>query len=231
MRKIEKSPNVPATLVNAPVPASANEVQESIYKAADVRLQLEIDQHYKCAFCECYLPLQYHDVEHFRPKSHYYWLGHNWKNLLYSCERCNRSYKKTNFPLAAGSIQANSPADDIAQEHPLLINPTEVDPALHIRFDKHEAKGITPEGKKTIEVFHLNDQNECPELIDNRKQLYELYKIEIDKIRTFEMVLLNPNSPQANIDVAQEGIRLCNKSIDNLTALNKPFSGMLIAQI
>jgi hypothetical protein len=45
------------------------------------------------------------------------------------------------------------------------------------------------------------------------------------------MVLQNPNSPQANIDVAQEGIRLCNKSINNLTALNKPFSGMLIAQI
>lgn len=231
MRKIEKSPNVPATLVNAPVPTSAGDVRESIYKADDVRQQLEIDQHYKCAFCECYLPLQYHDVEHFRPKSHYYWLGHNWKNLLYSCERCNRSYKKTNFPLAAGSIQANSPTDDLTQEHPLLINPAEVDPALHIRFDKHEAKGITPEGKKTIEVFHLNDQNECPELIDNRKQLYELYKIEVDKIRTFEKVLQNPNTPQANIDVAQEGIRLCNKSINNLTALNKPFSGMLIAQI
>jgi uncharacterized protein (TIGR02646 family) len=231
MRKIEKSSNIPATLVNAPVPTSAEEVRESIYKADDVRQQLEIDQHYKCAFCECYLPLQYHDVEHFRPKSHYYWLGHNWKNLLYSCERCNRSYKKTNFPLAAGSVQANSLSDDLTQEHPLLINPAEVDPALHIRFDQHEAKGITPEGKKTIEVFHLNDQNECPELIDNRKQLYELYKIEIDKIRTFEVVLLNPNSPQANIDVAQEGIRLCNKSIDNLTALNKPFSGMLIAQI
>ena len=231
MRKIEKSPNVPATLVNAPVPTSAGDVRESIYKADDVRQQLEIDQHYKCAFCECYLPLQYHDVEHFRPKSHYYWLGHNWKNLLYSCERCNRSYKKTNFPLAAGSIQAYSPTDDLTQEHPLLINPAEVDPALHIRFDKHEAKGITPEGKKTIEVFHLNDQNECPELIDNRKQLYELYKIEVDKIRTFEKVLQNPNTPQANIDVAQEGIRLCNKSINNLTALNKPFSGMLIAQI
>ena len=63
------------------------------------------------------------------------------------------------------------------------------------------------------------------------EKLKEQNKIEIDKIRTFEMVLQNPNSPQANIDVAQEGIRLCNKSIDNLTALNKPFSGMLIAQI
>ena len=159
MRKINKSSNVPATLAKAPVPGSTAEVRESIYKADDVRQQLEIDQHYKCAFCECYLPLQYHDVEHFRPKSHYYWLGHEWKNLLYSCERCNRSYKKTNFPLAAGSVQANSPTDDITQEHPLIINPTEVDPAIHIKFDKYEAKGITPEGKKTIEVFHFTTSN------------------------------------------------------------------------
>ncbi len=230
MRKIDKSPLVPVTLLHAPVPTSPAAVRESIYKADDVRQQLENDQHYKCAYCECYLPLQYHDVEHYRPKSHYYWLGHEWKNLLYSCERCNRLYKKTRFPLAADSIQANAPADDITQEHPLLINPSEIDPALHIRFDKHEAKGVTPEGKMTIEVFHLNDRNECPELIDNRKQLYELYKIEIDKCRVFEQILQDPNSTQAIINVAQEGIRLCKESISNMTALNKPFSGMLISQ-
>ena len=98
MRKIDKSPNIPATLVGANVPTSPAKVKKDIYKADDVRLQLETDQHYKCAYCECYLPLQYHDVEHFRPKSHYYWLGHDWKNLLYSCERCNRLYKKAKFP-------------------------------------------------------------------------------------------------------------------------------------
>lgn len=231
MRKIEKSPKVPPTLANASVPRSAADVCERIYGADDVRQQLEIDQNYKCAFCECYLPLQYHDVEHFRPKSHYYWLGHEWQNLLYSCERCNRSYKKTQFPLATGSIQAKSPLDDISLEHPLLINPTAVDPVLHIKFDKYEAKGITPEGRKTIEVFHLNDQDNCPELIDNRKQLYELYKIELDKIKTSRCILNLPNLSQAVIDLANESIRMSNESIRNLMAMNKPFSGMLIAQI
>lgn len=231
MRKIDKSPNVPKSLVGAPVPTSAAQVRESIYGASDVRLQLEQDQHYKCAFCECYLPLKYHDVEHFRPKSHYYWLGHDWKNLLFSCERCNRSYKKTIFPLAVGSVQANSPADDITLEHPLLINPAEVDPSLHIRFDEHIAKGITPEGEKTIEVFHLNDQDECPELIDNRKQLYALYKLERDKIKLNEQLLQTPDLPQAAIDIANQIINLSNKSINELKSLNKPFSGMLIAQI
>lgn len=231
MRKIDKSPNIPATLVGANVPTSPAKVKKDIYKADDVRLQLETDQHYKCAYCECYLPLQYHDVEHFRPKSHYYWLGHDWKNLLYSCERCNRLYKKAKFPLAAGSVQASSPADDITLEHPLLINPTEVDPSLHIRFDKHIAKGITPQGKKTIEVLHLNDQEECPELIDNRKQHFALYKIEKDKIKLQELLLRTLDLPQAVIDIANEAINLSNKSINKLKALNKPFSGMLVAQI
>jgi hypothetical protein len=82
MRKIEKSENVPATLVNASMPKKASDVKDYIYKALDVRDQLVQDQHSKCAYCECKISRQYNDVEHFRPKSHYYWLGHEWKNLL-----------------------------------------------------------------------------------------------------------------------------------------------------
>ena len=84
---------------------------------------------------------------------------------------------------------------------------------------------------KGIEVFHLNDQDECPELIDNRKQLFALYKIEKDKIRLNEQILQTPNLPQAVIDIANEVINLSNKSINELKSLNKPFSGMLVAQI
>lgn len=231
MRKIDKSPNVPATLAGAPVPTSATEVREDIYKADDVRQQLENDQHYKCAYCECYLPLQYHDVEHYRPKSHYYWLGHEWTNLLYSCERCNRSYKNAQFPLAASSVQATSPTDDLALEHPLIINPTNEDPAHHINFEKYVAKGITPKGQKTIEVFHLNDQNECPELIDNRKQLYELYELERKKIKMAELILRIPEMPQDIRRLASQMIALSNESIKELKSPQKPFSGMLVAQI
>lgn len=231
MRKIDKSPNVPATLVEAPVPTSAAEVRENIYKADDVRQQLEDDQHYKCAYCECYLPLQYHDVEHYRPKSHYYWLGHEWTNLLYSCERCNRSYKKDQFPLATGSVQATSPIDNLALEHPLIVNPVNDDPARHIKFERYVAKGITPEGKKTIEVFHLNDWHECRELIENRKQLYELYELERKNIKIAELILRKPDIPQDIRSLVSQMIALSNESIKELKSPQKPFSGMLVAQI
>ena len=56
-------------------------------------------------------------------------------------------------------------------------------------------------------------------------------KIELDKIKINECILNKPNLPQVAIDLANEAIHLCNESIRNLKALNKPFSGMLIAQI
>jgi uncharacterized protein (TIGR02646 family) len=231
MRKIEKSENVPATLVNASMPKKASDVKDYIYKALDVRDQLVQDQHSKCAYCECKISRQYNDVEHFRPKSHYYWLGHEWKNLLYSCPRCNRSYKKIKFPLAVGSVQANSPTDDITLEHPLLINPTEVDPSNHIKFNGHIAVGLTLEGKTTIKLFHLNDRDQCPDLIEERRQLFEEYKIELDKIKLFESILKVPNLDQSARDDATNGILLCNKSIKEMTSLNKPHSGMLVSQL
>ncbi len=230
MRKIDKSRDIPSTLMNAPVPTDADSVQESIYKANDVRCQLVIDQHYKCAYCECSLSLKYHDVEHYRPKSLYYWLGHEWENLMYSCERCNRSYKKSQFPLAQGSVRARSPQDDLNLEHPLIVNPTTDEPSVHIKFNKYMAVGVTPEGEKTIEVFHLNDSTECPELIDNRKQLYDLYKLELDKIKELEQLLL-PNLTQQTIDKLNKAIELSNKSINNLGSPSRPFSGMLISQL
>ena len=71
MRKIDKSPNIPATLVDAPIPTSPAKVKEDIYKADDVRKQLLEDQHNKCAYCESRIPKEYNDVEHYRPKSKY----------------------------------------------------------------------------------------------------------------------------------------------------------------
>jgi uncharacterized protein (TIGR02646 family) len=176
MRKIDKSSNTPQTLQDAPVPTKLSDVKASIYKAEDVRTQLCKDQHYKCAYCECSLTKAYNDVEHYRPKSIYYWLGHDWNNLLYSCPICNRLYKRINFPLKDESMRVMAPGD-LSGEEPLIINPTNEDPAIHIKFNRYQMEGITEEGKKTIEVFHLNQRNE---LVHARKQLYELYKNQMD---------------------------------------------------
>lgn len=229
MRKIVKSTDVPATLKNAKTPTNKEEVKKDIYGAEDVRKQLLKDQHDKCAFCEARIHPKYDDVEHYRPKSYYYWLGHEWENLLYSCPTCNRSYKRTEFPLDQGSVQANSPNDNIGLEKPLIINPAFVDPSEHIRFNRHEAVHLTPAGEKTIEVFHLNDRDERPELIKDRETLFEDYESALKEQKLAEAILNSPESPQV-YEMARELSLRSNIRLERLTALGTPFSGMLLAQ-
>ena len=59
----------------------------------------------KCAYCEAPTHTVAHgDVEHFRPKSRYWWLAFCFDNYLYSCQICNQSYKGNKFPVAGPAI-------------------------------------------------------------------------------------------------------------------------------
>jgi len=63
----------------------------------------------KCAYCEAPTDVVAHgDVEHFRPKSIYWWLALCFDNYLYSCQICNQTYKGDKFPIA-GAVLANPP--------------------------------------------------------------------------------------------------------------------------
>jgi len=61
----------------------------------------------KCAYCECYFKtVAYGDVEHYRPKSKYWWLAYSYHNYSASCQLCNQKYKKAKFPKSSGSYKA-----------------------------------------------------------------------------------------------------------------------------
>jgi len=61
----------------------------------------------KCAYCECYFKtVAYGDVEHYRPKSKYWWLAYSYHNYSASCQLCNQKYKKAKFPKTNGSFLA-----------------------------------------------------------------------------------------------------------------------------
>lgn len=90
----------------------------------------------------------------------YWWLASHWENLLPSCPDCNRershvqidsvvdvmqltadalaatslSGKKDSFPLRAGTPRAADEHTDVSSEQPLLLNPCEDDPSVHLRF-------------------------------------------------------------------------------------------------
>lgn len=125
-------------------------------------------QHNKCCYCEKREEqAKYRDVEHYRPKSRYWWLTWTWENLLFACIDCNREHKRDHFPLEEGCAplvaEQLPPSGD---ERPLVIDPSNpsVDPALEIEFrrikvdgrERWSPHGLSDRGRKTIEVCGLD---------------------------------------------------------------------------
>lgn len=206
MRHFNKSKTIPATLQKAPIPTSASQVDPAIYKASDVKEQLLKDQAYKCAYCEKKVEGAYDDVEHYRPKNQYHWLGHDWKNLLFACTICNRSYKKTNFPLA-DETKRSIDTHDISKEEPLIINPSTESPSNYIVYNQ------------------LNDRNV---IVEERRALYESYNSAIGKKHIAEQLLLKTGLPDEVYAYAQQLIASCNSDITRMQSPETPYSGMLI---
>jgi len=67
----------------------------------------------KCAYCEANTAVVAHgDVEHFRPKSTYWWLALCVDNYVYSCQICNQTHKGDGFPIAGKKLrQPRLPAE------------------------------------------------------------------------------------------------------------------------
>jgi uncharacterized protein (TIGR02646 family) len=108
--------------------------------------------HGKCAYCESAIThIDYGHIEHFRPKAvpAYYELAVDWDNLLLACGRCNGAENKgTKFPGAG----AGGP----------LVNPTEEDPSVFLRFDFDVATklanvlDVSERGETTWKTLGLN---------------------------------------------------------------------------
>ena len=60
----------------------------------------------KCAYCEAPThEVAFGDVEHYRPKSEYWWLAYNYDNYLASCQLCNQKFKKAKFPITNAKLR------------------------------------------------------------------------------------------------------------------------------
>lgn len=93
-------------------------------------------QHNKCCFCETIQEESRRDVEHFRPKSVYWWLAWTWENLLFACDHCNRDHKKTHFELRDEGARLSPKDSPPGHEDALLLDPASatVNPLDHIQF-------------------------------------------------------------------------------------------------
>jgi hypothetical protein len=82
--------------------AGTLEFNSNVWKAAKPQLKLEVGG--KCAYCESPTDTVAHgDVEHYRPKSKYWWLAYCYDNYLYACQICNQVHKGDEFPVHAST--------------------------------------------------------------------------------------------------------------------------------
>jgi hypothetical protein len=124
-------------------------------------------QYYKCCYCEKVEEQpKYRDVEHYRPKSQYWWLTWTWDNLLFACVDCNREHKRGRFPLAQGSVPLAAEQLPPGGEQPLVLDPADrgSDPTAEIEFRSERVQrrerwrpyGLTERGRTTIDVCGLD---------------------------------------------------------------------------
>lgn len=80
----------------------------AIWKTA--KEQLKKESAGKCAYCEASTEVVAHgDVEHFRPKSVYWWLAYCYDNYLFACQICNQTFKGDNFPVHGTQMKLDPP--------------------------------------------------------------------------------------------------------------------------
>jgi len=189
------------------------EFKGSYYNHKSVLRQLENIHHNKCSFCETKIrPVDTPQVEHYRPKNKlknedghvgYYWLGHEWNNLLLACPACNKA-KSSHFPIRGDRVVAPPLLPDgnlnrarcrpdvspLSDERPLLLNP-ELDQQLddHLQFyPDGSIEGLTERGRKSIKMCKLDR----PSLELDRKKVLDDYINSLDeKFAAFALDIIN----------------------------------------
>lgn len=122
----------------------------------------------KCAYCEATTSVvAFGDVDHYRPKSTYWWLAYCYDNYLAACQICNQRFKKDAFPIQnrkmrgpiirrdttdafiaskvgtigpdpLNQVEVNDFIRQHKQERPLLLNPYFDDPAEYFVWHADE---------------------------------------------------------------------------------------------
>lgn len=117
-----------------------------------------------CAYCQCSLD-DTSEVEHFRPKSVYWWLAYDFSNYLLSCSRCNQKKGKV-FPRPPGCGPWSwAERHRLGEEKFLLLDPVadEVERMFRLKrrqktlFYMAPAKALSPEESLRAEtsIRHL----------------------------------------------------------------------------
>jgi len=155
---------------------------DSLWKVA--KEQLLAESHQKCAYCETPTSvIAFGDVEHYRPKSVYWWLAYVYDNYLASCTLCNQKYKGSEFeiegPQMPGPVITANQSDQTLKE---LAKTAIPDPLKLAAVEQFVA------AHRAERALGLNPYLDNPEAI---------FAWRVDDIKEVT-VIANPDVPEAN---------------------------------
>ena len=205
----------------------------------------------KCAYCEAPTEaVAYGDVEHYRPKSKYWWLAYCVDNYLVSCAICNQRFKQDKFffknskmrgpiirsnttdkrlstlsenlvPDPLDSRQVSTFLDLHRQEYPLLINPYIDRPE---KFFAWKADSNLRE----VELTAQPGRTEAEDYVVVAKDIYGLNRIEL---RRFRYAIFDPyyTHKRTLLDSRISALTRADikQTISNMKRPECPFAGMV----
>jgi uncharacterized protein (TIGR02646 family) len=192
------------------------------YRHKVVKAELERLFNGKCAYCEWrYGGGSYFEVDHYRPKKHYYWLAAEWANLLPACKRCNNG-KLSVFPLADPKRQARAKGEE-RREKPLLLNPSDkrIRPGDHLCFDPSDG-AIRPA---------IDGRGRASKLGETSIGVYRLARTELSlerkewALRVRDKIQMCRRAEQMNSQAAREE---AYQGLKALIEKNQPFRALTI---
>lgn len=208
MIHVEKYTTVPAALVQVQNTIEQNllDKKEKFKWIGDhynrpIKEELKTLYHKKCAFCEQKLTEtdteQKFTVEHYRPKTHYWWLGNEWTNLFPTCLTCNE-HKEDVFPLKIERKRVNSPvltaqgnldrthcnanSATLVNEEPAFLHPEVDQPEIYFEFlpngKVQEQEGLN-NWQKTRAKTMIQKFLGRPSLVEKRKTWIDELKADL----------------------------------------------------
>ncbi len=230
MRNVTKPSNIPNELIDSEAQThfehilAQKKVKESnciVYRKAKQTL-FDV---YKGKCCYCESKLSGTEIEHYRPKSTYYWLVYAWDNLLPICSQCNKE-KGRKFPISGkvatiGTIKTATETNGKLKEYndsenPAFVNP-EIDKIQDDTFTFDE-KGVInsnePRFSTTIQELKLNR----PELLYHRKRLFDDLNLKIADIKADTKV---KNEIEEHKNILLQLVKESQKSENDYIALRK----------
>tara|TARA_R100000935_G_C2841765_1_gene171551 strand:+ start:10735 stop:11601 length:867 start_codon:yes stop_codon:yes gene_type:complete len=124
----------------------------------------------------------------------YWWEAYSWKNYLLSCEVCNRTWKRSYFPVNFDPMLRTRPVEGVPEDE-LLFHPFEdEEPLNHFRYELDgRIRGISPMGVATIETVGLWR----PSLVIQRKK----------KLATLARLIDEMLAPSASNELVRSHVR------------------------